>query len=550
MTSSPPVPVSTCRSAPTAARKNGLARQITEATICLALAVVLFRGFAIEGYMISTGSMAPCLLGYHRQVVCPTCSFAFSRGTRFDDDGSILASGGRESDLVGAPTTEAIICPNCGQTAIDASQVPRNEGDQLLVHKHLYQLRSPRRWEVVVFRHPADPLQAYLKRVVGLPEETVQVVDGDVIADGTLQRKPLEIQRSMRIAVYDHDHVPTDANWHKRWRSGERSAWSGYGPGFVHRRDAEASGESAQIDWLTYHHWIREGGDHLTKVDLSTWPAGVAAARAIDRRLSYDAERRQLSFVGVLPEATFRRLQLQSEDSGWSAAIAALKEQSHSSPVVDQYGYNHPLSGDGPTSVHDLMLEVEVGQLQGEGEWRLRMTDGWQDFDLVFDVAAHQVCLHVDHNDDPIRTAKLPESLFDGKTTIEMSLFDRQVLVAIDGEMPFAPLPYQAGESRRQQTCEPVQVGARDLDLQLRHLRLYRDVHYTAKHATGRADVAQLGPDEFFMLGDNSPVSVDSRAWESPAIPRELLIGKPFFVHLPSRQWSGRADRRYRVCPE
>ena len=37
------------------------------------------------------------------------------------------------------------------------------------------------------------------------------------------------------------------------------------------------------------------------------------------------------------------------------------------------------------------------------------------------------------------------------------------------------------------------------------------------------------------MLGDNSPVSLDSRAWEHPAVPRDLLIGRPFVVHLPSR---------------
>jgi len=44
-------------------------------------------------------------------------------------------------------------------------------------------------------------------------------------------------------------------------------------------------------------------------------------------------------------------------------------------------------------------------------------------------------------------------------------------------------------------------------------------------------------------LGDNSPVSVDSRAWNNPAVPRNSLIGKPLVVHLPSRtgkvSWNG-----------
>ncbi len=45
----------------------------------------------------------------------------------------------------------------------------------------------------------------------------------------------------------------------------------------------------------------------------------------------------------------------------------------------------------------------------------------------------------------------------------------------------------------------------------------------------------QLGADEFFVLGDNSPVSNDGRSWAQGAIKRSQLIGKPFIVHLPSR---------------
>jgi hypothetical protein len=39
------------------------------------------------------------------------------------------------------------------------------------------------------------------------------------------------------------------------------------------------------------------------------------------------------------------------------------------------------------------------------------------------------------------------------------------------------------------------------------------------------------------MLGDNSPISLDSRSWSHPAVPRHLVIGRPLLVHLPSRQW-------------
>jgi signal peptidase I len=44
----------------------------------------------------------------------------------------------------------------------------------------------------------------------------------------------------------------------------------------------------------------------------------------------------------------------------------------------------------------------------------------------------------------------------------------------------------------------------------------------------------RLGDDEFFVLGDNSPVSNDSRFWsEGPVVRGSMFIGKPFLVHLP-----------------
>lgn len=510
-----------------------------DSVVYLAIAVILFRGFAAEGYMISTGSMAPCLLGYHRQIVCPACSFAFCRGVQFDGEEVALASPSARPEATTETESLATACPNCGLQSIDTGGVPRNEGDQLLVHKHLYQLRPPRRWEVVVFRHPTDVLQAYVKRVVGLPHETMEIVDGDVYADGILQRKSLETQRSMRICVYDHDHVPEDPEWHPRWQAGADKSWTAGHAGFLHRsgqQDAAASGEAglAPVKWLTYHHWIRRGGNHRTDVALEQWPTGVPEARELDFRLSYDMS--VLTYQGVLPSATARRFHALSTDARWQAAIDELERRSHESPITDGYGYNHPAARDESVPIHDLMIEALVARVGPTGRWCIQMSDGHHLFTAVFDMDGRQVQLYTDEKDQPLRISPLPDGAFVDETTIEMSLFDRQIMLAIDGELPFAPVPYSAVEGPRRMTATPVRIGAAGVDLHLTHLRLYRDVHYTAREHPGQQAVTRLGADEFYMLGDNSPVSLDSRAWHSPAIPRDLLIGKPFVVHLPSRQ--------------
>jgi signal peptidase I len=48
------------------------------------------------------------------------------------------------------------------------------------------------------------------------------------------------------------------------------------------------------------------------------------------------------------------------------------------------------------------------------------------------------------------------------------------------------------------------------------------------------SEPVRLGPDEYFVLGDNSPISNDSRFWpEGAAVRSKLLLGKPFLVHVP-----------------
>lgn len=53
--------------------------------------------------------------------------------------------------------------------------------DYLIVDEFSYHFRGPERGEVIVFRYPNDPSKFYIKRVIGLPGETV-VIDGEVIS--------------------------------------------------------------------------------------------------------------------------------------------------------------------------------------------------------------------------------------------------------------------------------------------------------------------------------------------------------------------------------
>ena len=200
------------------------------------------------------------------------------------------------------------------------------------------------------------------------------------------------------------------------------------------------------------------------------------------------------------------------------------------------------------------MLATQVDFKAGQGEFRIELGDGADVYEWTFDTRNQQVRLQVRGSSSAVRTAPLPAKFAQEAVLLEMSLFDRQILCALNGNLVFEPwdlppLPRGNSAPRRQ-----VRLGANGIRLHVLSLQLYRDVYYTADGGTDTKSWElrdQPGHAEFFVLGDNSPVSVDSRLW-SPGIvlTSQLLIGQPFVVHLPARtaQWKwGTWESRLRV---
>jgi hypothetical protein len=91
--------------------------------------------------------------------------------------------------------------------------------------------------------------------------------------------------------------------------------------------------------------------------------------------------------------------------------------------------------------------------------------------------------------------------------------------------------------------------------VRMHRVGLRRDIHYQASMRTGNLagrathplTTMSLNRDQFFVCGDNSPQSLDARLWGDPdpwvakvidgthgVVPRDLMIGKAFFVYFPS----------------
>jgi signal peptidase I len=444
-------------------------RRLAEITGLAVIGLLLFRALCAEPYGVPTGSMAPTLLGNHKETVCPRCGYPV-----------VLGLHGRGKEHGAHETT---FCPNCGH-ALGPEEGLALGGDHVLVNKIVFDWRRPRRWEMVVFRCPADRGRAFVKRVVGLPGESVQIHDGDIYVDHELARKTLAEFKALRIPVFDYNYLPRPGGWHARWEV----------------RAGGASGVYA---------------DHLA-----------------------------LDTIGA------------PDSYGWMSYRNAPLDGHKARPIGDEYCYNGVDPGEAPDPVHDFQMECDVQMLGGDGWLALGITDGHDDLLAELPVGAAKAGARLgDAPPVPAPRTGTPAPAAERGTTyrtaprfalvtgttyhVELAFVDRRLTLTVDGVCPFAPVD-RPPVAERGEVVSPVRIGARGVDVRIRNLRLFRDIHYTAagRHAV-RAPV-RLGAGEYFVLGDNSPNSDDNRFW-SDAEGRPLpvsdadLLGKPFLVHMPSR---------------
>ena len=111
-------------------------------------------------------------------------------------------------------------------------------GDFLLVNKLVYgaevpfthtrlpRLREPQRGDVIVFEYPEDPTKNFVKRLVGVPGDTVEMRDGTLIRNGAAVP-----ERYVEHTEPDIDPSPEDFRWQRDYRaSGRRERATGYHP--------------------------------------------------------------------------------------------------------------------------------------------------------------------------------------------------------------------------------------------------------------------------------------------------------------------------------
>ncbi len=484
-------------------------RETIESVVIAFILAFLFRTFEAEAFVIPTGSMAPTLMGRHKDLVCPKCGspYQISSSEEVADNPNVIPR-----------RVDSGTCPMCRYPADLSPSNPQRtaypsfSGDRILVSKFAYEIGEPQRWDVLVFHYPADAQTNFIKRLIGLPGETIRIQNGDIWtrngkqdARGAFQiaRKPPGKLLAMLQPVFDNDYMPRIASygWPTRWQPAAsnhgRAAWkSDDMTSFL--SDAEQQG----LNWLRYRHLV-PSGEQWQNVE-NGGPAPDVEPSLVTDFTAYD--------TGGSREG------------------------------------NHPETGQ--FWVGDLGLETTVDVLQPGGKIAFELREGGRRFLCVIDLSTGRAELQISGPDmEPWRPTATTKLQGVGKHRVRFTNCDNQLLLWIDDRLVSfdQPTTYQnLGNSQPDASdFSPAGIASQGAKVRVSNLRLLRDIYYLAIAGNDgpqfRGDVTPpgyvefgLGPDQFFVLGDNSAKSKDSRLWGTDYwVSRELLIGKALFIYWP-----------------
>ena len=569
-------------------------REVVESVVIAFVLAFLFRTFEAEAFVIPTGSMAPTLMGRHKDVFCPECGYHFQVSASDEIDNATNRPTGRK--------VIAGTCPMCRYTMdfrpgnSEGETYRSCKGDRILVAKFPYRFGDPERWDVAVFKYPGGAKTNFIKRIVGRPNETICISHGDLWVKPTededlarfreasyrysdvpidldrfeIARKPPEKIKAMLRPVYDSDSELPELiklGWPARWapvaQADPAAGWQTSEDYRSFHTDGTAEGES----WIAYRHVVPSFED-WQDLKRGSMPSGNPNPQP------------QL----ITDFAAYNTDVVTYGSSGYGSGSQLYADEGNRSyGASDRYGESELAPSAGMLGLHwvgDLALECTMDVESPSGEAIFALVEGGRFFLCGIDLATGRATLSIDGLEGYRPTA---DTAVRGPGTyrIMFSNVDDQLLLWVNGRV--VKFDTDTGYARldngqpQKADLQPVRIGSRGAALRVSGLKIYRDAYYIAQRLAhngatsnaitdfenppyrypNRQEIARvlsdpdawegfrsrrrvafaLDGDQFLVLGDNSPESKDSRLWENEGFPcyvsRELLMGKALYIYWP-----------------
>jgi signal peptidase I len=572
----------------TMAGKRDTIRESMETVVFVVVLVLIMKLFVVDAYVIPTGSMGETLYGYRKPVTCVEC------GHQFSVNSSDEVEPQKPED---AMSTVGYCCPNClyaNPTAL--TDVEWKSGDRVIVGKAL---STDDREKVVVFKFPKDPQKNqvgwnFIKRLMGLGEETIAIHHGDLYVTKSLKYDP---KATTANGAFLYPRPKNDVDLWKANDKGTDYSYTNCTEAvdlfLKNRQDGFKDAAGFQIfrksdeQAMVLRRIVYDNDQQSKKLAEVGAPTRWAAS---DPAWSLDNARMPKSFTHLgdgLHWLRYRHLlpaefPLNPTGTGWTRPTTNLTPHL----ITNYMGYNGAyLAGGGrlPSQarlddsnhwVGDLMVEcdatiksttdaVVLELSKGTHRYRVEIENGQARFKMFPgqteaarpDGNKELVMNRVPVGEDKNVLFTKAIAFAPGVHKVRFANFDTRLRLWIDdvsidlGEQANYTPPSVSSDSpesrlegwtQENDINEPVSLGAVG-DVVYGKLKVYRDNHYVNARGANAADRNSRGrldldtfyvqPGHYLCLGDNSSHSSDGREWG--LVPQRLMLGRAVFVFWP-----------------
>jgi signal peptidase I len=325
--------------------------------------------------------------------------------------------------------------------------------------------------------------------LIGLPGETVQIIDGDIYVNGQISRKPPKVQDELWTPVYDNDYQPVNPlrlsfnhhAWEQPFKNKNSSKWEVY------------------KDSPTLFHLDSPAGQ------LNTMEYSTSIGNNFRATYAYD----DVGDYSGMPRCSdlMVRFYCRASDREGNIGISLSKYETTYRAKVDFSGsFELTKQEKGKEPVRLMGMSIAATQMNKSKLVKFANVD----HQLVFQFGNMKLTHDLGRGLEDagrIRTNIRPKVAISGSGKLTLSH------VAVFRDIHYTTSKYVNGPENGRAIDKPF----------------------------------KLGQDEFFVLGDNSPNSEDCRWWTreglankglSPyrvgIVPRDYLVGKALFVYWPS----------------
>lgn len=497
-----------------------------------------------DSLIISSCSMEPAFNGPCFSWHCPNCHSSFRTSFTFRAPFSSSTSDLMKGELERFKSkNRSFSCLKCGYNLLfeNASYI---DGEKVFAESINGDFEKLKRFDPIYFLRQEVPT---IKRIIGLPGEDVEIFRGDILINDQILKKPLEIQNEMlfsipaikpvvlsdRIVLVHFDPVA----WNLKRQENRSLQNVPFSHNASKKTDSEGvfllnqllPDESCSLDELLEHFAV-------PITNQSPIPAfGTSSCCPFENVRDFVLD---FEYSNANPEkSTPLSIILHSDNAYFLFVVDFYKKQIQLFQTAALKPIQTVQANDFP--------EKPLGEAPFSLKW-LNCLKGGETVSFRFFFCDREFVLCVNHQEEC--RVSLPNLL---QKSSNSTTFPSNKITNNNSKEPQSHFDEIVSHSNEiEPICVPFAVLEQHIDnpdqettstsstIRFAFPKIYRDVHYSQlvtnlNHSAGQDNSSpqilsnrwKVPAQEYFLLGDNSPHSVDSRFWHPTTIPEQAILG-------------------------